>query len=235
MSRPQVPPETQSQVLFRARRRCALCFAYEFVTLTTRGQIAHIDHDANNNDPKNLVFLCLDHHDEYDSKTSQSKGMKPAELITARAELDNFVAKSLASLSPEAETSSEDEFESSSEDEPTVMIDVYNARIPIYRAYRLLYAKIMRDAAVQLPDLFTFAQDTNEALFLFGEEMANYLNEVYKKGVDLWASGRKMEDPSRYTEDEWSRIVDENTAIVLWFSNGFSDARIKFLKYLRLE
>jgi len=235
MSRTPVPPEIQSKVLFRARRRCALCFAYEFVTATRRGQIAHIDHDPNNNDPKNLVFLCLDHHDEYDSKTSQSKGMRPEELISARDELDEFVEQSLASLSPEAETSSEDDFESSSEDEPTVSIEVYNARIPIYRAYRLLYSKIMRDAAVQLPDLFTFVNDTNEALFLFGEEMANYLNEVYKKGVDLWASGRKMEDPSRYAEDEWGRIVDENSEVVMWFSSGFSDARIKFLKYLRLE
>jgi ribosomal protein L15E len=45
-----------------------------------KGQIAHVDHDATNNDPDNLVWLCLDHHDQNDSRTSQSKGLTISEL-----------------------------------------------------------------------------------------------------------------------------------------------------------
>lgn len=44
------------------------------------GQICHIDRDRGNNDPDNLVFLCLEHHDLYDSTTRQSKGFTKAEL-----------------------------------------------------------------------------------------------------------------------------------------------------------
>jgi len=52
-----------------------------------KGQIAHLDHDRNNNAASNLAFLCFDHHDEFDSRTSQSKGLQRAEIETHREEL----------------------------------------------------------------------------------------------------------------------------------------------------
>jgi hypothetical protein len=52
-----------------------------------QGQIAHIDHDSSNGDENNLTFLCLPHHDQYDSKTSQSKGITESEVRKYRQEL----------------------------------------------------------------------------------------------------------------------------------------------------
>lgn len=54
-----------------------------------KGQIAHLDQNNENADEDNLVFLCLDHHDEYDGKTSQSKGLKENEVRHYRDELYN--------------------------------------------------------------------------------------------------------------------------------------------------
>jgi hypothetical protein len=51
------------------------------------GQIAHLNRDASNNNLTNLAFLCLEHHDEYDSRTSQSKGFTEAELRSYRDQL----------------------------------------------------------------------------------------------------------------------------------------------------
>jgi len=45
-----------------------------------RGQLAHINRKRNDNRQENLPFLCLPHHDEYDTKRSQSKGLTPGEL-----------------------------------------------------------------------------------------------------------------------------------------------------------
>jgi hypothetical protein len=44
------------------------------------GQLAHIDRDPANAAEDNLIFLCLLHHNLYDTKPSQSKGWLPAEL-----------------------------------------------------------------------------------------------------------------------------------------------------------
>ena len=52
------------------------------------GQIAHLDHNSHNNVLDNLAFLCFDHHDEYDSVTSQRKGLTAGEVKEFRRELE---------------------------------------------------------------------------------------------------------------------------------------------------
>jgi hypothetical protein len=45
-----------------------------------QGQIAHINRDPSDSRFENLVFLCFEHHDDYDTKRSQSKGFLPEEV-----------------------------------------------------------------------------------------------------------------------------------------------------------
>ncbi len=73
-------PATEAKVLLDAERRCALCFGLEGDLKRKRGQVAHIDQDPLNSQEDNLVYLCLEHHDEYDSKTRQVKGITEIEL-----------------------------------------------------------------------------------------------------------------------------------------------------------
>ena len=75
MPRQKVPQSTQTEVIMASRRRCCICFGLEIDVVRKRGQIAHLDGDPSNNDFENLAFLCLEHHDEYDGRTSQSKGL----------------------------------------------------------------------------------------------------------------------------------------------------------------
>ncbi|MFN8525209.1 MAG: hypothetical protein U0821_19100 [Chloroflexota bacterium] len=69
------PADVIADVLMASRRRCCVCFGLSADTAQKRGQIAHIDRDAPSPARDNLVFLCLHHHDVYDSQTSQSKGI----------------------------------------------------------------------------------------------------------------------------------------------------------------
>jgi len=74
-------------VLVLSRRRCCVCFALNRDTTLKRGQIAHLNHNSGNSDLGNLVYLCLEHHNEYDSRTSQAKGLTLNELRQFRIEL----------------------------------------------------------------------------------------------------------------------------------------------------
>ena len=65
----------------------AICFGISSDVNEKLGQIAHLDCNSNNNDLDNLAFLCFDHHDKYDSKTSQSKNYKEKEVKIYRDEL----------------------------------------------------------------------------------------------------------------------------------------------------
>ena len=80
-----------SEILLKSRRRCCICFGLNRDTREKRGQIAHLDGNRSNNSIHNLAFLCLDHHDVYDSRTSQSKSLQISEVKTYREELYHYI------------------------------------------------------------------------------------------------------------------------------------------------
>ena len=87
MQRRKVPEAIQTKIFMMSRRRCSVCFGLERDASRKRGQIAHLDGNPANDHPDNLAYLCLEHHDEYDGKTSQSKGLTVQEVKEYRNEL----------------------------------------------------------------------------------------------------------------------------------------------------
>lgn len=89
MSRSRQPPgrEVEKQVLVASRRRCCLCFFLNGRNEVRKGQIAHLNRDATDSRFENLVFLCLEHHEDYDGRTSQAKGFLPGEVREYRDHL----------------------------------------------------------------------------------------------------------------------------------------------------
>lgn len=93
--RTKIPREIVADVVTASRRRCCICYALRRDESEKKGQIAHLDRDAANNTPNNLAFFCLEHHDQYDSRTSQSKGLTDDEVKRYRTELLAFVARTM--------------------------------------------------------------------------------------------------------------------------------------------
>jgi hypothetical protein len=85
--RKKIPDNVVAGVLETSRRRCCICVALRDDVSEKKGQIAPLDRDPSNNVPDNLAFLCLEHHDQYDSRPSQSKGFTPDEVKRYRAAL----------------------------------------------------------------------------------------------------------------------------------------------------
>jgi hypothetical protein len=96
MGRKKVDKTTEAMVLTASRRRCCLCVFIDKVDSGKRGQIAHLNKDASDSKFENLVYLCLEHHDLYDSHTSQSKGYTEVEVRHWRDELYRRYPKSQA-------------------------------------------------------------------------------------------------------------------------------------------
>jgi hypothetical protein len=90
--RPAVPTAIAEAILTACVRRCCLCAALSGDFAERRGQIVHLDHDPTNNRLSNLAFLCFDHHDQYDSRTSQAKGMTAGEVKNHLATLLERIA-----------------------------------------------------------------------------------------------------------------------------------------------
>jgi hypothetical protein len=75
------------KALLASGRRCCLCVFLDGLDEVRKGQIAHLNRDPSKSNFESLVWLCLDHHDEYDSRTSQSKGLTVAEVTAYRDRL----------------------------------------------------------------------------------------------------------------------------------------------------
>lgn len=93
--RKTTPSEIETRVLVSSGRRCCLCFGLRGDFDEKQGQIAHLDRDPSNFEFDNLAYLCLDHHDIYDSRTSQSKGMTINEVEEHRTQLYQAIAQNL--------------------------------------------------------------------------------------------------------------------------------------------
>jgi len=87
MARKSITPTVQADVIIKSKRRCALCVGVDENYNERPGQIAHLNGNHADNRFENLVWLCLEHHDRFDSTTSQTKNYTQIEVKTYRDRL----------------------------------------------------------------------------------------------------------------------------------------------------
>jgi len=91
--RKKLPLPAETNVLTSSRRRCCLCYGLHRDTSIKTGQITHLNHDHNNHSSDNLTWMCLLHHNEYDSTSSQCKNYTIGEVKSYIRELDAYIRK----------------------------------------------------------------------------------------------------------------------------------------------
>lgn len=87
MPRKHITQAVQADVVIKSKRRCALCAGLNDDLSEKPGQIAHLNGDNSDGRFENLVWLCLEHHDKFDSKTSQTKNYTALEVRSHRDKL----------------------------------------------------------------------------------------------------------------------------------------------------
>lgn len=89
----------------------------------------------------------------------------------------------------------------------------------------------MKDLNPELEAIFQFSTDTEEALFLFDETVAGYLWDMYKKALRLRTIRALKLRGEMKNRDE---LVQEETALAVWFTSQYDEARNRFAPFLRL-
>jgi len=232
MERKKVLPKISDAVLKKCRRRCALCYYLDFDTNIKDGQIAHIDRDKSNNNEDNLSYLCLPHHDKYDIKPSQSKRITESELLEAKAQLEAFILEQHKNLRPLPMEDTKDKTKKIKGGK--ISVEIYHLRYPVYNAFKDFVIHIVQEGAFDVSELYIFRDKTHDALFLYGPEIDNFLNDVARKAVALRHKQNLMKIPERYDSEKWGTLVEEETELILWFSDILDEGRLLFSKYLRI-
>jgi len=112
-----------------------------------------------------------------------------------------------------------------------VSLDVYDRRVAYYRATREFVRSVVAEGKVEYKEIFKFAADTDEALFLFDETIAQYLSLFYKSAIRLHTIGKLLERPA---EQDVGALAAEDAHLLNWFSDQFEEMRMRFLPFLRL-
>lgn len=227
MGRKKISQSTETRVLVESRRRCALCFGLDHDASEKPGQIAHIDHDNTNANFGNLAFLCMPHHDRYDSKTSQSKGITGKELTHYRDELYRYTVENNPPTMVENPVDTRPP-ESAPHSLPP---ELYKRRLRLYRHVRTYLASIVAAGAANMNDVNGFVNGLDEAIFLFDDDVDRYFYELYKNGVKMHALQFTFQDLP--VGDERTKLVAQHTELALWFMEQPRELVRRALPYLR--
>lgn len=181
--RKKIPITTETQILVQSGRRCCLCFGINNDFREKRGQIAHLDKNPSNANLDNLAFLCLEHHDLYDTRRSQSKGLTIQEVKQYRDLLYKAVLELRAN---------------------TNIMEASTTRESLYLLPRIKTGKELVEAATN-SHFYTFHHDepiTEQEVEVLGE----FLQSVVDFCEDLGSAGPKIriETASYFT----SRITE---------------------------
>ena len=118
-----------------------------------------------------------------------------------------------------------------------LVLDRYDRRLEVYKNVVAFLRRVQRDFKLEVSDIQKFITDTAEADFLFEPEIAEYLDEMYKRAWTLWCATKEYRDftqpvPPGY---DHQKIVADMHEQELWFTNQFVTAKQKFKSYLDIS
>jgi hypothetical protein len=114
------------------------------------------------------------------------------------------------------------------------VLDRYDRRLRVYQNVIAVLLLVQRDLKPQITDLQKFRSDTAEADFLFEPEIASYLDEILKRGIELWSANNEYRDFNQPPSPGYdhNKVVTTMHEEAVWFTNQFGVAKQKFKKYL---
>jgi hypothetical protein len=98
---------------------------------------------------------------------------------------------------------------------------LFKKRMAIFNTTAKFIATVVQTANVTVNECAEFLRETRDHEFLFGREVGEFINEVYRQGTALHAHmGMGVEHVAQQQE------------IMEWFAGKIADARTVFAKYL---
>ncbi|HUI29007.1 MAG TPA: hypothetical protein VLX91_02230 [Candidatus Acidoferrales bacterium] len=111
--------------------------------------------------------------------------------------------------------------------------ELFQRRLEVYKALVEYLTAVVRPTPPADQSAVKMIRETADGRFLFKEEIAEYLMDLYKKGIELWALNEELSDPDINSEDRRHKVT-ERGRLKIWFADQYGVAEGKFKKYLAL-
>lgn len=118
-------------------------------------------------------------------------------------------------------------------------VQMYERRYTVFKAFMSFLAEIMREGKVTYQRLGQFYAEASEADFLFGNEVQNLREELYKKGIALATTHERMYpsdgSPGLPVGEERSKVAHENAEHLKWFFEQIKGTKTIFKNEMRIH
>jgi hypothetical protein len=89
---------------------------------------------------------------------------------------------------------------------------------------------MLKGGVPELPEILKFSADTELALFMFGDAIAEYLTQLFRKALRLHVVASAVARPEALTPE----ATQEEMELLLWFSDQLEETRRRFAPHLLL-
>jgi len=111
-------------------------------------------------------------------------------------------------------------------------LDLYDKRFEVFHRLISLVSSVVQQGNVTDEQLFEFLRSTAYANFLFDKDIEIYLEQVYRKGIDLHYLEKRIKELSG---DKQKEVYDKRDIIFNWFKDQFTESRKRFGRYLNFR
>ena len=110
--------------------------------------------------------------------------------------------------------------------------ETYEKRLEIYKITNTHLSKAF-STIITNEDAINFKFETTEAAFLFDDDVINYLDEIYKKSIDLATAQDNIK--ILVDDSQRSESIAKKTELVLWHAEQIGVAREMFKKKMKIN
>jgi|GEM_PF-2427262 len=111
---------------------------------------------------------------------------------------------------------------------------LYEKRYPVFLSTMEYISEVCRTAKTTDELLFKFLRSTKDKEFLFGEEVRDYIDVLYKWGLDLRYCIEELGSNLPIGEER-SKLVADKENICLWFEQQLERTKEIFRPYLEIK
>jgi len=112
-------------------------------------------------------------------------------------------------------------------------LGLYRPRLAVMRGVRKALSLVARDGKVPGETIPELIRALGEKEFLFGSDLCDYLDELYRRCVEAYTLHMQLEDVP--VGEQRTKIVTAEAEQVRWILDQLAALRARFKPYLRIE
>jgi len=112
--------------------------------------------------------------------------------------------------------------------------ELFERRLSVYKAVMEYLSAVSRQNPPADESATKMFRETADGRFLFKDEVTEYLEQLYKKGIDLSTLNMELQDHS-LIGDERTQKVKQRADLKIWLAKQYTVTYETFKKYLALN